>query len=140
MSSATLSIRVPVETRRWLERFAKKRGSAGTAAARVLEEAKRREEFAAVEFRDTPLGRLAFVHGSRVPMAMVSRAAQDDPALDAQALAERFHWPLWKAASALAYVRHHPEEMIQEIEDLDSREVADLKKILPGLEAIELDC
>jgi hypothetical protein len=39
-ATSTLSIRVPLATRRWLERFAKRRGSAGMAATRILEEAK----------------------------------------------------------------------------------------------------
>ena len=46
-----------METRRWLERFAKRRGSPGMAATRILEEARRREDFPAVEFRDMRLGR-----------------------------------------------------------------------------------
>ncbi len=71
MSSTTLSIRVTAETRRWLERFAKKRCSAGSAAGRILEEARRREYFPAVEFRDTPLGRVAYVQGTRVQVALV---------------------------------------------------------------------
>lgn len=109
------------------------------AATRILEEAKRREEFAAVEFRDTPLGRLAYVHGTRVPMAMVYRAVKSEAELNAASLAERFHWPLWKAASTLAYVRHFDSEMAQELEDFDSRDAGEIQKVLPGLEVVEID-
>ena len=76
MSSATLSIRLPIETHRWLERFAKRRGSAGMAATRILEESKRREEFSALDFRDTPVGRLAYVQGSMNYKSAYRKTAQ----------------------------------------------------------------
>jgi len=139
MSSATLSIRLPIETHRWLERFAKRRGSAGMAASRVLEEAKRREEFSALDFRDTPVGRLAYVHGTRVPIAMVYRILRDRREESPADIAVSFHWPLWKAESALAYAKHYREELERELADLESCEEGRIQKILPGLEIFEAE-
>lgn len=133
-SSATLSIRVPIQTRRWLERFAKRRGSAGMAATRILEEARRRENFPAVEFRDTPLGRVAYVQGTRVQAAFVYGQKQRDAALTPAGLAESFSWPLWKAAGVLAYLEEFPEECQQEWEDLGSVDAKALASLLPRLE------
>ena len=135
MNTATLSIRVPSETRRWLERFAKKRGSAGMAATRILEEARRREEFPAVEFRDTPLGRVAFVQGTRVQAAFVHAQVIDNPHLSAADLAQSFAWPQWKAAGVLAYLEAFPDECRTEWEDLEEAASATaLKRLLPHLE------
>ena len=50
--TTTISVRVPEDTRDWLERRTHKMGTAGSAAARILEESRRRESFRAVEFRD----------------------------------------------------------------------------------------
>jgi hypothetical protein len=135
MSTATLSIRVPLETRRWLERFAKKRGSAGMAATRILEEARRREDFPAVEFRDTPLGRVAFVQGTRVQVAFVHTQVTANPHLSAADLAQSFAWSQWKAAGVLAYLEAFPEECRREWEDLqETVSFTALKRSLPQLE------
>lgn len=133
-ATATLSIRIPQQTRRWLERFAKRRGSAGMAASRILEEARRREDYPAVEFRDTPLGRVAYLQGTRVQVAFVYGQVQRDPGLGAEKLAESFAWPLWKARGALAYIDEFPEECRQEWEDLESVESFQLHRMLPSAE------
>lgn len=137
-ATATLSIRVPLETRRWLERFAKRRGSAGMAATRILEEARRREDFPAVEFRDTPLGRVAYVQGTRVQVAFVYGQRTGDLAPTAESLAESFAWPLWKAAGVLAYLQEFPEECRQEWEDWVGHDDRVLKRRLPNLENQEI--
>jgi hypothetical protein len=137
-ATATLSIRVPLETRRWLERFAKRRGSAGMAATRILEEARRREDFPAVEFRDTRLGRVAYVQGTRVQVALVYGQTLGDPTLSAEKIAESFAWPRWKAAGVLAYMREFPDECRQEWEDLAACDAQVLKRSLPHLEQREI--
>ena len=138
MSSTTLSIRVPAETRRWLERFAKKRASAGSAATRILEEARRREEFPAVEFRDTPLGRVAYVQGTRVQVAFVYGQVARDPGLTAAQLAGSFAWPLWKARGVLSYLAEFSAECRQEWEDLESAGWPALRRGLPETEHREM--
>jgi predicted transcriptional regulator len=134
MASTTLSIRVPLETRRWLDRFAKKRGSAGSAATRILEEARRREDFPAVEFRDTPLGRVAYVQGTRVQVAFVYDQVRRDPTRTSEAIAAAFAWPRWKAAGVRAYLEAFPDECRTEWEDLESAGFQVLKRALPQLE------
>jgi hypothetical protein len=127
-----------METRRWLERFAKRRGSAGMAATRILEEARRREDFPAVEFRDTRLGRVAFVQGTRVQLAFVYGQTLVDATIRAEKLAESFVWPRWKAAGVLAYMREFPEECRQEWEDFSSCDARALQRSLPDMEHREL--
>jgi hypothetical protein len=137
-ATATLSIRIPQQTRRWLERFAKRRGSAGMAASRILEEARRREDYPAVEFRDTPLGRVAYVQGTRVQVGFVRGQVERDPALTPQQLAESFAWPLWKARGVLAYIEEFAAECRQEWEDLASAETRELRRLLPHAEHREV--
>jgi hypothetical protein len=136
--TATLSIRIPQQTRRWLERFAKRRGSAGMAATRILEEARRREDFPAVEFRDTPLGRVAYVQGTRVQVAFIYGQVARDPRLTPNQLAESFSWPLWKARGVLAYLSEFEAECRQEWEDLEASELASLRRMLPQMENKEV--
>ena len=137
-ATATLSIRIPHQTRRWLERFAKRRGSAGMAASRILEEARRREDFPAVEFRDTPLGRVAYIQGTRVQVAFVYGQTRHGAELTPHKLAESFAWPLWKARGALAYIAEFAAECRQEWEDLESTELQALRRSLPQTEHREI--
>ena len=136
--TTTLSIRVPVETRRWLERFAKRRGSAGMAATRILEEARRREDFPAVEFRDTNLGRVAYVQGTRVQVGFVYGQLLRDPSINAERLGECFAWPRWKSAGVLSYMQEYADECRGEWEDLVAVDERALPRGLPQLEHREV--
>ena len=104
------------------------------AEANILEEARRREDFPAVEFRDTRLGRVAFVQGTRVQVGFVYGQTLGDSAVNAEKLAESFAWPRWKAAGVLVYLQEFAEECRQEWEDLSSSEVHALKRVLPDME------
>ena len=126
----TLSVRIPTETKNWLQRFAKSRGSAGAAAARLLHESRLREEFPGVEFRDTPLGRVAFVQGTRVQLALLLVGGKIPTA---DAVARHYGWPLWKSASALAYLRTHLPDVKKEAADLAQAETT-LTTRVPGLQ------
>ncbi len=138
MASETVSIRVPSEIRRWLERFSRSRGSISSSAARLLEEAKRREQFRFVDYRDTPLGRLAYVQGSRVPVYLAAMAAKDH-GNNPEKLAAHYDWSLAKAESVLAYAEAFDTEIDQNIEDhQDLSDFDTLKRTLPGLHKTEL--
>jgi hypothetical protein len=128
--SITLSVRIPAETKTWLQHFAKSRGSAGAAAARLLHESRLREEFPGIEFRDTPLGRVSYVQGTRVQLALL---LSGEKIPTAEAVARHYGWPLWKSASALAYLRTHLPEVKKEAADLAQAETA-LTTRVPGLQ------
>lgn len=108
------------------------------AATRILEEARRREDFPVVEFRDTRLGRVAFVQGTRVQVGFVYGQTIADPTISAEKLAESFAWPRWKAASVLAYMREFAEECRQEWEDFTLCDAQALKRSLPDMEFREV--
>jgi hypothetical protein len=137
MASTTLSIRVPAETKRWLEKFSRSRGSLSAVASLLIEEARRHEQFRGVEFRDSTQGRLAFVQGTRVAVYFAWMAARDYE-FDASKVAEHFGWPLWKVESALAYAESFKEEISRQVADhgeLDDE--AALRRVLPSLRVSE---
>lgn len=137
MASTTLSIRVPPETKRWLEKFSRSRGSLSSAAALLIEEARRHEQFRGVEFRDSPQGRLAFVQGTRIAVYFAWMAARDFGFAAAQ-VADHFGWPLWKVESALAYAASFKEEISQQVaEHREWDDEAALRKFLPSLHVSE---
>lgn len=134
MASTTLSVRVTEDMRGWLERFAKARGSTGGAAARLLEEARRKEEYPAVEFRDTPLGRVAYIRGTRIQMALARRLAMEWK-FDPDKLARHYGWPLWKAESAVGYMGEFAGELAgDEAALLEKAGRDELRKKLPRIE------
>ncbi len=130
MPTTRMSIRIPAETKHWLERFTKGRGSGAGAAAMLLEEARRREIFPAVDFRDTAMGRLAYVQGTRVPVFFVEELSGEVSPAD---VSTHFSWPLWKAESVLAYAKSFPEEMASDAEAW-KRSEDELPLRLPGMQ------
>ena len=118
--TTTISVRVPEGTRDWLERRTHKMGTAGSAAARILEESRRRESFRGVEFRDTPDGRIAIVSETRVPVHLFARSVRDQKGrLDE--VASHCCWLLWKVESAWAYAEAFPEEMAEDDRTFDAQ-------------------
>jgi hypothetical protein len=138
MASTTLSIRVPAETKRWLEKFSRGRGSLSSAAALLIEEARRHEQFRGVEFRDSPQGRLAFVQGSRVAVYFAWMTAKDY-SFDSSKVAEHFGWPLWKVESALAYAEAYRDEIGRQVDEhAEWDDEAALRKLFPSLRVSEV--
>ena len=63
--STVISMRLPEESGKRLKRLAHRHGwTASDASARLVEEGLRRSEFAFIDFRDSPVGRQAYVQGS----------------------------------------------------------------------------
>jgi len=117
MTTKPISLRLPQETREWLERFHRGRGSLSGVAARLLEEARRQSLFPGVSFLDTRVGRRAAVEGSSILMAEVWRwvAARG---FDAAAAASHFGWSAEKAGKVLQYVGAFRTELQEDAEDL----------------------
>jgi len=132
--TTTISVRVPPDTRAWLERRTHKMGTAGSAAARILEESRRKETYRGVDFRDTPDGRLAFVSETRVPLHLFARTVRDHGGR-LREVAARYGWPLWKVESAWSYAGAYHEEIAEDDRSFDARDdFAALQAILPTLE------
>jgi uncharacterized protein (DUF433 family) len=137
--STVLSLRLPDESIRKLDRFARRVGNKMTrsrAAMLLLEEGIRQTAHAGIEFRDSPVGRQAYVKGSTLAVWEVIMVAQDldmDPAY----VAEHLEWPRAQVDSAFAYYSAFPEDIDYAIADNDCT-YEELKARLPGLELHEV--
>ena len=119
MDSKPLSLRLPSETRSWLQRFSRGRATLSSMAARLLEEARRRTLFPGISFTDTPNGRRAIIEGSNTLVATVWQYQQTSHA-DAIALTDHFRWSLQQSIAAISYANAFPDEVSADAADLPS--------------------
>jgi uncharacterized protein (DUF433 family) len=137
-ATTVLSLRLPAERAESLKRLARRfdRSTAETAA-RLLDEGLRREDFAMIEFRDSPVGRQAYVEGTRVAVWQVVhlQRAYDD---DIEKTAKHLTWPISKVRAALNYAAAFPEETQTALEDGKAYDFTRLSRLVPALERIEV--
>lgn len=101
------------------------------AGALLIEEGIRRAEFGFIDFRDSPAGRQAYVHGSSLAVwevILVARRYQMDPVRTA----EHLEWPEFKVRAALNYASAFPEEIEEALAENDAMDWATLSRMLPG--------
>jgi hypothetical protein len=87
------------------------------AAARLLEEGLRLQEFPGIEFRDTDAGRQPYVAGIRMPLwhvAMVAREFGED----VSGIAQHLSIPQSSVEQALCYIRAYSAEIDAAIADI----------------------
>jgi uncharacterized protein (DUF433 family) len=90
------------------------------------------------DFRDTHLGRLTYIQGTRVPVYLASMTAAD-LGNDPQKLAEHYGWPLAKAETVLTYSAAFKDEVERNIADhSDLGEFDALKQMLPTLQRTQI--
>ncbi|HUG13481.1 MAG TPA: hypothetical protein VMM78_00570 [Thermomicrobiales bacterium] len=95
------------------------RQSPRDAALTLVEEGLRMREFPAVEFRDTALGRQAYLRGERLAVwqiVIVARSYDDDIDL----IAEHFGIPADSITSALDYAAHYEGDITADIAGIDA--------------------
>src|SRR5256885_779710 len=107
-----ISARLPDKTADRVKQYAqRKQRSLNETVSLALEEWLRQNEFAFVEFRDTPHGRLAYMKSSRLPVYWVVKVAKSYQ-MDLDKICA--HWPnrprAWVQA-AIHYYEAFPEEI-----------------------------
>jgi hypothetical protein len=107
--------------------------TASDTSARLVEEGLRRTEFALIDFRDSPVGRQAYIQGSTLAVWEVAMLAQDYKG-DVAAIAGHLEWPEAKVAAALNYAEAFPQEIGAALSENDSITFDDLKRMLPQIE------
>lgn len=136
MPSAVVSLRVSEKQAKRLQRKARQLGrTPSETGAILLEESLRRDEFAFIDFRDSPVGRQAYIQGSRLAVWQVvslARSYKDD----LRKAAAHLEWPEVKIQAALNYAKAFPEEINDAIADSQSWDKARLAKMLPQMEEI----
>lgn len=136
--SHVMSLRLRDEQIERIGRIARRLNkSASETAATLLEEALRMAEFAFIQFRDSPVGRQAYIQGTSLAVwevAKLAHAYADDAARTAEALG----WPTVKAQAALNYAAAYPDEIAAAIADSQPSFEA-LTALLPGIQRFSAD-
>jgi uncharacterized protein (DUF433 family) len=132
--STVVSLRVSEEQAEQLKRKARQLGrTPSETGAMLLDEALRRDEFAFINFRDSPVGRQAHVLGSRLAVwQVVSIVGTFDG--DIEGAAEHLAWPSLKVRAAMVYAAAYPEEIKNAIGDSEACDARVLARTLPQIE------
>lgn len=137
-TSEVLSIRLPAGRGDVLRREARRRGrSLSELGALFIDERLREAEFAHVEFRDSAVGRQAYVRGTRLAVWQVVRLLRAHGG-DASATAAHLGWPVERVKAAVHYADAHPQEVADALADHASFGPERLARLLPSLEVLEV--
>ena len=138
MASRVVSLRLNEQDAIRLDRVARRQQRTPSAtAALLLTEKLKEEEFPQIEFRQTAVGRQAYVRGTRVQVWMTLMIARDYN-MDVKKVAEHLSWPEHKVEAALAYAKAFPDEVNPVIEYVENFTFEDLKRIVPWAKEIRL--
>ena len=136
--SKVVSLRLKDEQVDRLQRAARHLGrSPSEAAALLLEEALRQREFAFLDFRDSPVGRQAYLMGTRLAIWQVVAIARDLGG-DADATADHLGLTSVRVAAALNYAAAFPEEIEAAIVD-NARVAGDITRLIPAVEIVNFN-
>ena len=129
--SVVISMRLPAESGKRLKRMANRHGwTPSDASARLVEEGLRRSEFAFIDFRDSPVGRQAYIQGSTLAVWEVLLLVQSYKA-DVSAVGEHLKWPEAKVQAAINYVKAFPDEIESALSENAATDFEALRRMLP---------
>ena len=132
--SLTQHITVRDEQAARLERLANRWNvPAGEAGARLLEEALRAAEFPGIVFRNSPVGRQAYVAGSRLAVWQVVSLARNYNG-DADKTAEHLRWDAPRVQAAFDYTAAFPDEINAAIAENDAYDLDRLRESFPDIQ------
>lgn len=138
--SQLISARLPDTTAERMRSYAKrKRRSVNEIVATAIEEWLRVNEFAFIEFRDTPEGRIAYMKGSRLSVAWVIKIARGlDNDIDRVTQYFGEHRSRDFVQAALNYYGAFPQEIEEQIQEIESATFESLLNRYPGLKKMVL--
>jgi uncharacterized protein (DUF433 family) len=130
-------MRLPDESSKRLKRMANRHGwTASDASARLVEEGLRRSEFAFIDFRDSAVGRQAYIQGSTLAVweiVMLVRAYE----ANVRSVAKHLDWPEIKVKAALNYAEAFPREIEEALSENTTNDFEILKRLLPQISNIK---
>lgn len=136
MKTRVISLRLKRGPAARLERLAKiLRRSMGETAALLLEEKLQEEEFSFIEFRDSPVGRQAYIQGTSLAVWEVMLVAADLD-MDASQVGRHLEWPVEKVHAAFAYAAANRDDIEPILEDVRSLGPQELRSILPWVREV----
>jgi len=136
--SKVVSMRIADEQVERLQRVARRMGrTTSETGALLIEEGLRQSEFGHIEFRDSVVGRQAYLRGTSLAVwEVVSIAKRFD--LDTNATANNLEWPLYRVKAALHYAAAFPNEIEAALADNDTYSFETLRNILPQAERVTI--
>ncbi len=136
--SKVVSARLQDETFERLSRVARILGKTPSdTVATLVEESLREVEFAFIEFRNSSLGRQAFMKGSSLAVWEVIEIAQTYE-MDIMQVANHFERPVEWVKAAFNYAEAYPEEIEWAIKDAQAMTAVNIKRLLPNLEVVSV--
>lgn len=127
--TATLGVRLAQETCRTIRRISASKGrTPSDLLAEYAEEIARRHRFCHIEFRETPLGRMAYVEGTRSAVWLICDLVKQQGG-DVRRTAQRHGWPETKIRAAVNYAAAYPDEIEPLIERAHSMTEATLRQL-----------
>lgn len=134
--SKVVSLRLREAQVESLNRAARRLGRTPSEAASILlGEALRQREFAFIEFRDSPLGRQAYLQGTRLAVWQIVSLARDYGG-DTALIAAHQSLPEAQVRAAIRYAEAYPEEIEMAIAD-NKCAVEELQRLIPGLRVFD---
>jgi predicted DNA-binding protein len=136
--SKVVSTRLPEETEARLQRLARRLGKTPSeTGAMLIEESLRANEFAYIEFRNSSVGRQAYMKNSNLAVwqvIMLAKLYQHNVEQTAAHIQKSAAW----VKAAFNYAVAYPEEISLAIEDNSAINYTTIKRILPQIEAIAI--
>ena len=131
MQSTVVSMRLPIASGKRLKSMANRHGwTPSDASARLVEEGLRRSEFAFLDFRDSAVGRQAYIQGSSLAVwevMLLVRSYKND----LQAIAKHLHWPKAKVQAAVNYAKAFPGEINEALAENHANNFTAISRMLP---------
>ena len=129
--SMVLSMRLPLESGNRLKRMANRHGwTPSDASARLVEEGLRRSEFAFIDFRDSAVGRQAYVQASTLAVWEIMLLVRSYKG-SVSAVSKHLRWPEAKVQAAVNYAQAFPEEIEEAVSENETADFVTLKRMLP---------
>ena len=135
--SQVVSLRLQENQMERLRRLARRLGrTPSETSALLVEEALREAEFGFITFRNSPLGRQAYVQGHNLAVWEVVLVARSY-GLDATKTAQHLNWPVHLAQAALNYAAAFPQEIENALADNEALDFETLCRMLPQAQRFE---
>lgn len=114
--SSIMTLRLPSEVRRGVERLAARLGhKPAQIGARLIEEGLRRRDFPQIDLRETAAGRVAYLSGTRLAVYWVVEQIRGGIGVDD--FARQHEIPAARVRAALAYAEAFSREIRRDLEE-----------------------
>ena len=131
MQSTVISMRLPIASGKRLKSIANRHGwTPSDASARLVEEGLRRSEFAFLDFRDSAIGRHAYIQGSSLAVWEVMLLVRSYKS-DLKAVARHLRWPQAKVQAAVNYAKAFPDEINEALAENHAVDFTAISRMLP---------